>query len=274
MRLADAHVHLFSRDDLAAYERLRAPAGVEAALVVGYEGQPAHRGNNDLVLELADARPQLAPLAFVPVATPDPDRIAGLGRRGFHGISLYVTDQLAAGQLARWSAAAVAAVATYCRIVSVNVRAHLVPQVVGVLAGFAPATVLLSHLGLPGRFATVPAADQVAAAVGPVLAVAEHEHIGVKLSAYYATTEPRHRYPHDPARPFVDALLERFGPRRAYWGSDFPPALGFVSFAQAVDCYLPQALSGEDREAVMGGNLLALLATADRDHHGDCLHNV
>jgi predicted TIM-barrel fold metal-dependent hydrolase len=260
MRLADAHIHLFSSEDLAAYERIRAQEDVDAALVVGYEGLPRYAGNNDLVLELTRDRPALVPLAFVPASAPDPARLAALAGRGFGGITLYVTDEAAADQLAAWPAEAVRAVAEHCPIVSVNLRAPLAERVAGTLAGFAPATVLLSHLGLPGRFTAPPSAAEARDVLTGVLDLARHDHLAVKLSGYYATTEPRESHPHQPARPFVDVLLDRFGPGRCYWGSDFPPALAFVSFAQAVDCYLPSALTPTERTSVMGGNLRALLA--------------
>lgn len=262
MRLADAHIHLFAHEDLARYERLRADAGVDAALVVGFEGTPAHRGNNQLILRLTCDRPHLTPLAFVPATAPSPEGLAALAAEGFLGVSLYLTDDRAAEQLAAWPASVVRAVAARFPIVSVNVRAELVGRVAPTLAALEPATVLVSHLGLPGRFSVPPTPEVVGAVLHGLLALATHDHVGVKLSGYYATTEPRHRYPHDPARPFVDTLVDRFGPARSYWGSDFPPSLNFVSFRQAVDCYLPSALSPAERAAVMGGNLRTLISKA------------
>jgi hypothetical protein len=43
------------------------------------------------------------------------------------------------------------------------------------------------------------------------------------------------------------------------WGSDFPVALDFVSFAQASDCDALSNCSTSEVAAVMGGNLAELL---------------
>ena len=69
MRLADAHLHLFRngyagltgpsgvhRDELGLYEALRKRHRIDAGLVVGYEGDPRYRGNNDDVARWARRR--------------------------------------------------------------------------------------------------------------------------------------------------------------------------------------------------------------------------
>ena len=82
----------------------------------------------------------------------------------------------------------------------------------------------------------------------------------VKISGLYAISDPAHGYPHDAAAPFLEILFERFGVGRCCWGSDFSPALDFVSFAQTADIPWLTRLSSADIERVMGGNLLQLLA--------------
>ncbi len=57
-------------------------------------------------------------------------------------------------------------------------------------------------------------------------------------------------------RPYVDVLLETFGPRRLMWGSDWPMvnlARGFEAWWNATGELL-SGLSAEEREAVLGGN--------------------
>ena len=67
-----------------------------------------------------------------------------------------------------------------------------------------------------------------------LLALADHQNVMVKISGLYAISDPSHGYPHEAARPFIDLVLERFGPSRCLWGSDFSPALEHVSFPQTV----------------------------------------
>jgi L-fuconolactonase len=98
------------------------------------------------------------------------------------------------------------------------------------------------------------------ARIGPLLNLARLTHVAVKVSGLYDVSDPPHNFPHEAARPFVAALLESFGPGRMVWGSDFPVALDFVSFVQTIDIRELQECSRVEREAVMGGNLLALLA--------------
>jgi predicted TIM-barrel fold metal-dependent hydrolase len=84
--------------------------------------------------------------------------------------------------------------------------------------------------------------------------------VSAKISGLYATSDPAHLYPHESAAPFLEIVFERFGAARCCWGSDFSPALDFVSFAQTVDIPWLARLGGADFDRVMGGNLAALLA--------------
>ncbi|KAA0217452.1 MAG: amidohydrolase [Leptolyngbya sp. PLA3] len=60
----------------------------------------------------------------------------------------------------------------------------------------------------------------------------------------------------DRLRPFVDVLIQAFGPRRLIWGSDWPMlnlAGDYTRWFQATEVLLG-GLSGDDRAAVLGGN--------------------
>jgi L-fuconolactonase len=144
-------------------------------------------------------------------------------------------------------------------ILSLNARpaatSHL-PEVVDALAG---CPMLFSHLGLPGQAARVPTAGEAGERLAPLLRLASFDHVAVKLSGLYAVSDPGHDFPHAAAQPFVDLLLDAFGPARLLWGSDFSPALDFVSFAQAADARPLAACSPAEAADVLGGNLLRLL---------------
>jgi len=117
--------------------------------------------------------------------------------------------------------------------------------------------VLLSYLGLPGPPSAWPGGNALVA-LRPVVETARFGHVSVKLSGFYAASEPRHGYPHD-ARALVDPLFDAYGPRRLLWGSDFAPALNAVSFPQTIDVVRRLEWSPEDLGLVLGGNLVAAL---------------
>jgi predicted TIM-barrel fold metal-dependent hydrolase len=112
---------------------------------------------------------------------------------------------------------------------------------------------------MPGRYAAPPAVADAAERLAPLLALARLPHVLVKVSGLYAISDPAHEYPHAAAAPFVDLVLDHFGPSRCLWGSDFSPALDFVSFAQTASNRWLDRLREDERTAVMGGNLLRLL---------------
>lgn len=65
----------------------------------------------------------------------------------------------------------------------------------------------------------------------------------VKLSGYYALTDPGYDYPHDAAWPYTEVLADSFGTRRLLWASDFSPCLDSVTFAQAFGLFVAMPLS-------------------------------
>jgi L-fuconolactonase len=273
VNLADAHVHLFAAgyagtaggppagaDELGAYERLRARYGIERALVIGYEGEGRYLGNNDYVLGLAAERPWITPLVYVPAAPPPtPEALREIRARGAAGFAIYAPGELEARALARWPAGVKDELRRQRAVISFN--AGLVA--IAALAGFADeldgCPLLFSHLGLPRRRRHVATLDQAKVELAPLLALAANPRVVVKFSAPYAVSEPPHEFPHPAAAPIVEILLDSFGPERLLWGSDFSPALDFVSFVQTLDTRLLTHCTTAETEAVMGGNLLRLL---------------
>jgi L-fuconolactonase len=267
--LADAHAHLFrdgyagrygrpssGGDDLAVYESLRREHRIDLALVIGYEGEPGYAGNNDHVAALAAGREWIAPLAYV-----DPGAPAVPGPP-FLGISLALMRPEDGKRLAGWPEATLHGLAERGAIVSVNAVPETLAPALGVLAGLDGARVLISHLGEPGVYARPPDRAATEVALGPLISLADHGHVGVKLSGLYAMTDPAHGYPHAQLRPLIERVADAFGAERLYWGSDFSPALDHVSFAQAVDAVAGLGWSPAERAAIMGGNLRALVAAA------------
>lgn len=279
MPTADAHIHLFEggfeselggppsgRDELAAYERLRRHYGIRRALVVAYEGLARYVGNNEHVLSLVGKHPWIVPLWYLP-ATPPPtvELLRTLGERGVAGYSIYLTAKEEGIAFARWPAPALRELRAQEAIVSLNSNPTASAAVSDVVDALEGCSILFSHLGLPGRFTQAPSTEQAQEHLRPLLRLADRGHVAVKLSGLYAVSDPGHDFPHIAARPFVDVLLESFSPARLLWGSDFSPALDFVSFAQAADARVLADCSSSEVGAVMGGNLIRLLADRARE---------
>lgn len=273
MRRADAHLHLFADgypgrygrspaggDELAVYQGIRHEHGIERALVVGYEGEPRFAGNNDHLARLAATHDWIAPVAYVPPG--GRTEAGGTGTwlsAGFVGVAAYLPDAAAAEAFAAWTTQEAPTLNGAGAMVSLNATPAATTRLGPALAALDGCTVLFSHLGLPGEHAEAPTRATAEAVLAPLTRMARLPHVGVKLSGLYAVSHPAHAFPHRAARPFVDLLLDRFGPRRLYWGSDFSPSLDHVSFAQAADPTGLDGLSAGDRDAVLGGNLLRAL---------------
>jgi predicted TIM-barrel fold metal-dependent hydrolase len=273
MRRADAHLHLFADgypgrygrspaggDELAVYQGLRREHGIDRALVIGYEGEPRFAGNNEHLARLAAAHAWIAAVAYVPPGGP-----GGAGgaeawlSSGFVGVAAYLPDHAAADEFAGWVAREAPALTRAAALVSLNATPTATARLGPALAALDGCTVLFSHLGLPGAQTEAPTCDAAQEILAPLTKMARLPHVGVKVSGLYAVSQPSHGFPHDAARPFVDLLLDRFGPGRLYWGSDFSPSLDHVSFAQATDPVGLGELATEERDAVFGGNLLRAL---------------
>ncbi|MCX4387951.1 amidohydrolase [Micromonospora peucetia] len=273
MRRADAHLHLFADgypgrygqspaggDELAVYQAIRREHGIERALVIGYEGEPRFVGNNDHLARLAAAHDWIAAVAYVPPGGP-----VGAGGTGtwlscgFVGVAAYLADHAAADAFTGWLTREAPTLNRAGALVSLNATPAATTRLGPAVAALDGCTVLFSHLGLPGEQTEVPTRDAARAILAPLTELARLPHVGVKISGLYAAGHPSHGFPHQAARPFVDLLLDRFGARRLHWGSDFSPSLDHVSFAQAADPIGLDGLSAEDRDAVLGGNLLRAL---------------
>jgi predicted TIM-barrel fold metal-dependent hydrolase len=272
--LADSHIHLFrngftgrygrspagSGSEVDVYETLRQAHDIAAALVVGYEDEGIDPQNNAYVRELAETRPWMATLAYARPAelrqASDTERVlAG----GHHGVAFYVTDAAVAGALTAMAPDIWRPLDDHGALVSVNVTVDALPAVDEVASAHRGCQFLIAHLGSPGAYVDVPPRADAAARLAPLLRLAALPNVHVKISGLYAVSDPSWGFPHRQATPFVDLVLEHFGPGRCVWGSDFSPSLDFVSFEQTVHLVQLAGLAEGERRQVMGGNLLQLL---------------
>ncbi|MFG2041356.1 amidohydrolase family protein [Dactylosporangium sp. NPDC048998] len=277
--LADAHVHFFATGypgeerspvpgaghEVAAYERIRISSAVGDALVIGFEGADFATGNNEYIRTLAAERDWMHTTAYVAAhGRPSAAMARAIFAAGHIGISIYAADTLAGRAIRDWPTEFWAECDQSGAVVSINATPEAVEQLAGLPRTAPNCAFLFAHLGLPGRYAVAPSAEVARTRLEPLLRLAEHPNCFVKISGLYAVADPRTAYPHDAATPFVTACLRDFGATRCLWGSDFAPALEYVSFEQCRDLRQLDSLSAAARQLVMGDNLRHLFAVRRR----------
>ena len=277
---ADAHIHLFEGgfrgsltgrpgvkvDERALYESLAKEHGVKAALVVGYEGDEWAAGNNAYIGRLAAEHAWVRPVAFFnPAKPPTIDALEELRRDRFVGLSFYVFNDAGVRAVQAIDDHVWAWLDARRWLVSLNSRGAAIRGWEPVLERNKGLRLVLSHLGLPPKAAAPPDAAQAHKALADVLALSRFTGTAVKLSGFYALSDPGHDYPHRAAWPYVQVLLDSFGPDRLLWGSDFTPALDQLTFPQTLGLFAQMPfLSAGDRTKIEGGNLTARLGEIER----------
>ncbi len=277
MILADAHLHLFRhgfpglygesllRPEIEVYERLRKAHGIAAGLVVGYEGEGIDPSNNAYIRALAAEHPWMHTVAYAGAhSSPSAEVVAAILESGHAGVSLYVTDLAMGAAAAAWPASAWNALHQARALVSLNAVQECLTLLMPAIENYSDCTFLISHLGLPGSYRQPLAMADAETRLTPLLRLAALPNVMVKMSAPYAISDPAFSYPHVAAEPFLELILNRFGVERCLWGSDFSPALDYVSFAQTISYPWLEKLGDADRALVVGGNLLRLLASAKK----------
>lgn len=243
---------------MADFESLHHEHGIEGALVVGFEGLARFRGNNDYIGEISQTRPWIHGLYYLNCARdPGPELLASVRDRGYAGFSLYLDNP--ESTFDNWRKDTLAVLGRDSAIVSVNATPAAIAKNEAALSSLTSAAVLISHLGLPG-----PGMVSVGSAGGrlrPLLRLANHGHIYVKASGFYAIDE---RHPHLGASPYLEVLLDSFGIERILWGSDFAPVEEFCRPDEYLS--LPQwcgeLAGGGDLANTLASNLRGLLRAA------------
>ncbi|MFH1567509.1 MAG: amidohydrolase family protein, partial [Gemmatimonadota bacterium] len=267
---ADAHIHLFEHnlqgtfadrpgvhmDEAACYDSLAADHDVAAALVVCYAAGERYAGNNEYVAGLIPRYGWIRPAAYVDVtAPPGPEALARWRDQGFVGLTMY--PGAAAARLHEFPDEVWEWLTAHQWLLSVNSNGAGWPAWVGVLERHPELRLVLSHLGLPAKVTAPIDGAAARAALAPQIRLAQFPQVRVKLSGFYALTEPSHDYPHALAWPYVEALAGAFGTGRLLWGSDYTPCLNHHTFVQTLGIFAKMPfLSGAEREAIGGGNLL------------------
>ena len=274
MSLADAHIHLFENgfqnffparpgtcnDEVACYDSLARELSVIAALVIGYEGEACYEGNNDYLARVNPDHSWIRPTCFWhPSSPPSLKILEGRKQQGFVGLATYVIAdtveplQHVPDHIWSW----------LCKqkwLISCNFKGANCSAWQGILRRHETLRLVISHLGSPPRVGQVIDRTESQRVLADLLALSCFPHVYVKLSGVYSVTEPRHDYPHIQAWPYVEQLLEAFGPQRLVWGSDFTPCLDWLTFPQTLGLFEKMPfLDNAQRQMIMGDNLLRLL---------------
>ena len=270
---ADAHIHLFKNgykahygdgwernNELQCYDALRQKHQIARALIVGFEGAEEFAGNNRNLASWGKKHPWMAPLCYV-----NCQRIpsATTLRDPFVGLALYINDEDDLAGLAKWPPRFYQLFNDRRAIISINTSPGILEQLAPFVERLENCPILISHLGLPGSFAKPPSVATAKKALRPLCGLAKHPNVSVKLSGFYAISDPGWDFPHQSALPLLRVLYDNFGPKRLMWGSDFSPCLANVSFVQSVEALevLNKTLQWPEKEMnhIRGGNLLRLL---------------
>jgi L-fuconolactonase len=262
MKLADAHAHFFSQGyqsaygtlfpdnrEIAVYQTFREVHQIDSVLAIGYAESP-YQNNNRELSRLAAIHSWIHPLAYCAIQRPA--KLAALktySKHRFAGISLYVNRRSEAARLNQWPEYLVRFLNQWRAIISLNISLTDLATVQPFLKRLPECPVLISHLGLPWS-------PNHKSNHRTWTAIARLSNVGVKASGFYSGNEP---YPHPGNQKAFAILLDAFSSRRLYWGSDFSPALEFVSFVQTLDILNSLNLKAPDRSLVAGQNLRHLL---------------
>jgi L-fuconolactonase len=274
---ADAHIHLFRAgfvatlpetcrrqkpDELTLYQALSEQYDVQQALVVGFEGEAWAAENNQYLAEVVPTHAWVKPVAFVPnPAQVTVSILEQWQKLGFVGLSIYLFSDEIAATLSQVADEVWAWLSQQRWLISLNSRGPYWTAWLQVLERYPELRLIISHLGLPPAVEHPLNGKEVSKALQTVLALSQFSGVHVKLSGFYALTQPGYNYPHQAAWPYVEALLAAFGPTRLLWGSDFSPSMECLSFPQTFGLFAAMPfLTATDIEGIEGVNLQALLA--------------
>ena len=112
---------------------------------------------------------------------------------------------------------------------------------------------VLDHMGLLQPYEP-PAPPEPFADLPDVLALADFDHVAIKISGACTLSHQPFPYPDiwEPLRRIFDA----FGIERCMWGSDWTRTISVVTYQQAVEAFqVTDELSVAERAALMGGTL-------------------
>jgi L-fuconolactonase len=134
------------------------------------------------------------------------------------------------------------------------VRTRELPAALALVKALPDMRFVIDHIAKPPIASG--ATSEWAAALKPLAA---YPNVFIKLSGMVTEADWKHWTARD-LTPYVQRVLEWFGPERCVFGSDWPVCLVAASYAHVIDA-CGQALGDlpvEDRERIFGGNAVEL----------------
>ena len=128
---------------------------------------------------------------------------------------------------------------------------------VGLIAERHPGlTLIIDHLGLSSRMAKEGRVKEI---VEGTAALSKHKNVYVKVSA--APAYSNESYPFADMHPHIQRLVDAYGPKRCFWGTDLSHTLERASYRQSVTLFTEELkfLSDDDKEWIMGRSLAECL---------------
>ena len=117
-------------------------------------------------------------------------------------------------------------------------------------------TLIADHMGVANEARQAGRRDD---AFAQTLALAKYPNVSVKLSAIALFSDEG--YPFRDSIPYVRRLVEAFGPKRCYWGTDITNSFAKATWRQRITQFTDEMpfLSEEDKDWILGRAIRARL---------------
>ena len=241
----------FQPDDLAP---LLAAAGVERSLLVQAAQTVAE---TEYMLSLAEAADFIAGVVgWVDFESPQaPDELARLAETpALKGLRPMIQDIADPDWMLHPALApAYAALTSAGLVFDALVKPPHLANLITLVDRHPEMTAVIDHGAKPDIGGWAPGGPEAGTWAAQMRALAERPQISCKLSGLVTEASPD--WTLDDLRPYVEVILEAFGPRRVLWGSDWPVLLlagDYPRWRAATDQLLAE-LSDDERDQVLGG---------------------
>lgn len=123
---------------------------------------------------------------------------------------------------------------------------------------FPQVPILCHHMGLV-KFGSRNIRDNLA----EILASSEIPNIYMKISGFAYAAEVNWDFPYREVQSTVEAIYQKFGPKRMCWGSDYPVVRFFMTYRQAIEAFRTYCkfIPKKDKDWILGGTLQEILET-------------
>ena len=230
-------------------------AGVDRAIIV----PPSWEGDcNDYALEAAQRFPdRFAVMGRLTLTDPKAKDLLSrwLDDRGMLGIRLNFTnaqvEPLRQG-LADW----LWPLAAEAGIPIMAHTATVMPEMIKIANSYPTLRLIIDHMGLSSEIART---KQREAAIERTLAFASCPNVAVKLSD--APVYSYEAFPFRDMEPFICKIIDAFGDRRCFWGTDVSHSLKYASYRQSVTHFTEHLdfLTEDNKKWVMGRSIATYL---------------